>query len=94
MSDLKLREFLNRITIDRSLREDLTRAVTEREDKEAAAAEVAREYGFRVDIEELSRLMGSTPTGPDGELADEELETVAGGLAFFQALNFAPPMTG
>lgn len=91
MNGKKLRAFLTRITTDPELREDLEKAITERDDKEAAAAEVADRYGFEVNIQELRRLMDGGGHGPEGELADEELEAVAGGLTFFQALARLPP---
>lgn len=91
MSTKSLREFLDKIGKDESLRDELTGVVKKRDDKEAAAAEVAARHGFEFDAVELQRILDAAQGTSDTELTEDELEAVAAGLTVFQQIRFAPP---
>ncbi len=91
MSTKSLREFLDKIAQDESLRDELTSVVKERDDKDAAAAEVAARHGFEFEVAELQRVLDAAQGTSDSELTEDELEAVAAGLTVFQQIRFAPP---
>mgnify|MGYP001814846856 CR=1 FL=1 len=91
MSENSIKEFLEKLTNDESLRNELTNTVKDRDDKETAAAEVAAKHGFEVDAGSLKRILDAAQTGAKEELTEEELDAVAAGLTIFQQILFAPP---
>jgi len=91
MSTKSIKEFLEKLTHDELLRNELTHTVKARDDKETAAAEVAAKHGFEVDAGELKRILDAAQTGAKEELSEEELDAVAAGLTIFQQIRFAPP---
>jgi predicted ribosomally synthesized peptide with nif11-like leader len=91
MSTQDVKEFLDKINRDEALRDELTSVVKARDDKEAAAAEVAARHGFEFGAEELKRILDAAQGAPSAELTEEELDAVAAGLAVFQQIRFAPP---
>jgi len=91
MSTRSIKDFLDKIAQDESLRNELTSAVKARDDKEVAAAEVAAKHGFEVDVSELKRILDAAQTGAKEELTEEELDAVAAGRSVFQQIRFAPP---
>ena len=91
MSTKSVKEFLDKIAQDESLRDELTNTVKGSDDKDAAAAAVAARHGFEFDADELKRILDAAQGAPNAELTEEELDAVAAGLTVFQQIRFAPP---
>ena len=91
MSTKSIKEFLDKISQDESLSDELTNAVKGSDDKDSAAAEVAARHGFEFESAELKRILDAARGTPTTELSEEELEAVAAGLTVFQQIRFAPP---
>jgi len=91
MSTKSVKEFLDRIAQDESIRDELIDAVKSRDDKDAAAAEVAAKHGFDFEAAELKRILDAAQDNSVQELTEEELDAVAAGLTVFQQIRFAPP---
>jgi predicted ribosomally synthesized peptide with nif11-like leader len=91
MSTKSVKEFLDKIAQDESLRDELTNAVKGSDDKDSAAAEVAARHGFEFESAELKRILDAAQGASSAEMTEEELEAVAAGLTVFQQIRFAPP---
>lgn len=91
MSTQDLKDFLEKINQDEALRDELANAVKGRDDREAAAVEVAARHGFEVQAEELKRVLDAAESDSEADLSEEELDAVAAGLTVFQQIRFAPP---
>jgi predicted ribosomally synthesized peptide with nif11-like leader len=84
MSLTKVEEFLNNVGEDQALQADLAKALEAENDREAVTA-LAKSKGYDFSSEELwaaiqKRQAEFSQKEAAGELSDEELEAVAGGL--------------
>jgi predicted ribosomally synthesized peptide with nif11-like leader len=85
MSVNKVEEFLNQIAEDEALQADLAKAL-EAENDRAAVTELANSKGYDFSSEELwaeiqKRQAEFEQKQTAGELSDEELEAIAGGIS-------------
>ena len=91
MSNLKVQEFLNKIGEDSSLQTELSHALEAANDRQAVT-DLAKSKGYEFSSDELwaevqKRQSEFGSKKPDGQLSDEELESVAGGFTWFVALQ-------
>ncbi|GCL37701.1 MAG: Nif11-like leader peptide family RiPP precursor [Sphaerospermopsis kisseleviana] len=85
MSVNKVEEFLNQIAEDEALQTDLAKALEAENDREAVT-ELANSKGYDFSSEELwaeiqKRQAEFEQKQAEGELSDEELEAIAGGIS-------------
>ncbi|WGV27155.1 Nif11-like leader peptide family natural product precursor [Halotia branconii] len=84
MSNPKVEQFLNQIEADQSLQGELAQALESENDREAVTA-LAKSRGYEFSSNELwaeiqKRQAEFSAKETAGELSDEELEAVAGGM--------------
>ncbi|GCL37698.1 hypothetical protein SR1949_28090 [Sphaerospermopsis reniformis] len=85
MENTKVEEFLNQIEADEALQAELVQALEAENDREAVT-ELANSKGYDFSSDELwaeiqKRQAELEQKQADGELSDEELEAVAGGIS-------------
>lgn len=80
MSIETVNQFLTKVSQDEKLQTELSQAVKEQESA-TAAVELADQHGYKFTPEEFEQQIQKMQKAQDGELSEEELETVAGGLA-------------
>lgn len=95
MSNQQVHEFLQKVTSDEQLQQELGQVLQSAKDDREAAVALAQKHGYEFSSEELWQEIQNRQsefgkfvanTSSDEELSDEELETVAGGIEFgFQA---------
>jgi len=84
MSHTKVEDFLNKVGEDEALQAELSKALESENDREAVTA-LAKSKGYEFSSEELwaeiqKRQAEFNQKETAGELSDEELEAVAGGV--------------
>jgi predicted ribosomally synthesized peptide with nif11-like leader len=93
MSAQAAAEFLDKVGEDASLLEELAKAM-EAEDDRGAAAQLAISKGYEVTPDELwAEVQKRQAEAGQDELSDEELESVAGGLAVTPLIGISVKVT-
>ena len=83
MSNDAVVEFMKKVDGDPGLQETLDRALDDEERAVESFLGAAAEQGFRFTADEfLETVRGEDANGMEGELSDDQLEAVAGGLSF------------
>ena len=86
MSIEAVNQFLEKVTQDNQLQEELTKAM-EAEDDRQAVTDLANNKGYQFTVEELmAEIEKRQKALESGELSEEELESVAGGFVDLNAL--------
>ena len=91
MSNQQVHEFLQKVTSDEQLQQELGQVLQSAKDDREAAVALAEKNGYKFSADELwqeiqNRQSEFATSKSSDELNDEELETVAGGIEFgFQA---------
>ena len=80
MSQQDVREFLDRLTADEGLREQVASTLEDSERDPDVVMDAARGLGLEFSLGELDEALAERYGIPAGELNDAELETVAGGM--------------
>ncbi|AFZ53165.1 Nif11-like leader peptide family natural product precursor [Cyanobacterium aponinum] len=99
MSKEAVEEFFAKIPEDDNLQQKLVSILQADIDHRQETAKLAQEYGFDITAEELSeevkkRQEEFAQRQESGELSEEELESVAGGLSFPGTFSFPSPIPG
>ena len=76
-------KFLSKIAEDSTLHEQLQTALAGKEDQNAAVVEFANQHGYQFTVEEFTETMQGLHRHYEGELCDEALEQISGGLQDF-----------
>ena len=79
MSTQAVAQFLEHLENDKDLKAELTAENTTRDERIAAAVELGGKKGFEFTEAECAAFLETAMKVQDGELADAELETIAGG---------------
>ena len=80
MSTEAVQEFLAEVGRDAELRQELRRAIQGKPTTGEAIVEVAERHGHEFEVEELDEVVRAVRAQQTGELTDEDLESVAGGI--------------
>lgn len=99
MSKEAVKQFFAKISDDDNLQQELVSILQADINHREETAKLAREYGFDITAEELSeevkqRQEEFAQRQESGELSEEELESVAGGLSLPGTFSFPSPIPG